>query len=221
MSPATIACNLFKAPNTCRYAHASHNCGGLPGAIPPPASCPPPESGAPAPHRTRRIDTSPPCPRPHARRAQRLHQIRIALLEHETSVDRRRKCPDPLDRQRIGHPQLQHARLRRRVPCMQITHSRRDDPQRLPRPMLAVQRPVSFHAAISASFCRNRRCASRAYAGIITRPRTSRTNSGFGGAASAGRPHHALAMANPRGHPEQHRNPPPLRNLDGLTRKKS
>src|ERR1017187_303257 len=48
---------------------------------------------------------------------------------------------------------------------------------------------VSFHAWISDNFCRSRRPAGRAYAGIITRPRKSRSKFGVrgGGFAARGR----------------------------------
>jgi len=43
---------------------------------------------------------------------------------------------------------------------------------------------ASFQARISLSFCRSRRCAGRALAGIITRPAMSRWKPGAGGAVA-------------------------------------
>ncbi len=42
---------------------------------------------------------------------------------------------------------------------------------------------VSVHSDMPSSFLRRRLCAGRAFDGIITRPRTSRSNLGAGGAA--------------------------------------
>ena len=44
---------------------------------------------------------------------------------------------------------------------------------------------VSAHSAISASFARSRRCAGRAYAGIMTRPGMSRSKCGSAAAGNA------------------------------------
>ena len=44
---------------------------------------------------------------------------------------------------------------------------------------------VSLHSVISESFCRNRRCAGRALAGIKLRPRKSCSKCGFGGGTAA------------------------------------